>query len=332
MRYASRPDNLREIAKQLGVANILEGSVQRAAGAIRVNVQLIEAENDSHLWAETYDRDIKNVFSVESEVAQNVADALKATLLPAESARITNVPTKNPAAYDLFLKGQYLFSQLQNSASKDPVTDGKAAAEMYHRAIAADPGFALACARLSYLQSYLHWYGVDNGSAVIEDARAAAERALVLQPDLPEAHLAMGYVHYWCHRDYEAALREFGIAQASLPNDAEVVAAIGYVHRRQGIADRGVPEIQRAMVLDPRNSLLPREVANSYTALRRYAEADAAYARSLAIFPGDIEAQEQRAASMMYAVTQRQPRASWRPFPVTPIRRAPFPSFAINWL
>ena len=301
MRYASRPDNLREIAKQLGVANILEGSVQRDAGAIRVNVQLIEAENDSHLWAETYDRDIKNVFSVESEVAQNVADALKATLLPAESARVTNVPTKNPAAYDLFLKGQYLFSQLQNSASKDPVTDGKAAAEMYRRAIAADPGFALACARLSYLQSYLHWYGVDNSTAVIDDARAAAEQALALQPDLPEAHLAMGYVHYWGHRDYAAALREFAIAQASLPNDAEVVAAIGYVHRRQGIADRGVPEIQQAMVLDPRNSLLPREVANSYTALRRYAEADAAYARSLAIFPGDIEAQEQRAASMMYS-------------------------------
>ena len=301
MRYASRPDNLREIAKQLGVANILEGSVQRDAGAIRVNVQLIEAENDSHLWAETYDRDIKNVFSVESEVAQNVADALKATLLPAESARITNVPTKNPAAYDLFLKAQYLFSQLQNSASKDPVTDGKAAVEMYRRAIAADPDFALACARLSYLQSYLHWYGVDNSSAVIDDAQAAAEQALALQPDLPEAHLAMGYVHYWGHRDYAAALREFAIAQASLPNDAEVVAAIGYVHRRQGIADRGVPELQQAMVLDPRNSLLPREVANSYTALRRYAEADAAYARSLAIFPGDIEAQEQRAASMMYS-------------------------------
>ena len=121
MRYASRPDNLREIAKQLGVANILEGSVQRAGGAMRVNVQLIETESDSHLWAESYDRDIKNIFSVESEVAQAVADALKATLLPAESARIANVPTKNPAAYDLFLKGQYLFSQLQNSASRDPV-------------------------------------------------------------------------------------------------------------------------------------------------------------------------------------------------------------------
>ena len=301
MRYASRPDNLREIAKQLGVANILEGSVQRADGTMRVNVQLIEAESDSHLWAESYDRDIKNIFSVESEVAQAVADALKATLLPAESARIANVPTKNPAAYDLFLKGQYLFSQLQNSASRDPVADGKAATEMYRRAVAADPDFALAYARLSYLQSYLHWYGVDNSSAVVDDARANAEQALALQPDLPEAHLAMGYVHYWCHRDYAAALREYGIARAALPNDAEVIAAIGYVHRRQGIADRGVPEIQQAMVLDPRNSLLPREVANSYTALRRYAEADAAYARSLAIFPGDIEAQEQRATSMMYS-------------------------------
>ena len=209
MRYASRPDNLREIARQLGVANILEGSVQRAAGTMRVNVQLIEAESDSHLWAESYDRDIKNIFSVESEVAQAVADALKATLLPAESARIANVPTKNPAAYDLFLKGQYLFSQLQNSASRDPVADGKAATEMYRQAVAADPDFALAYARLSYLQSYLHWYGVDNSSAVVDDARANAGQALALQPDLPEAHLAMGYVHYWCHRDYGAALREY---------------------------------------------------------------------------------------------------------------------------
>lgn len=301
MRYASRPDNLREIARQLGVANILEGSVQRASGTMRVNVQLIEAESDSHLWAESYDRDIKNIFSVESEVAQSVADALKATLLPAESARVADVPTKNPAAYDLFLKGQYLFNQLQTSASKDPVADGKAATDFYRRAVTADPNFALAYARLSYLESYLHWYGVDNSTAVIEDARAAAEQALALQPDLPEAHLAMGYVHYWCHRDYAAALREFSIARASLPNNAEVMAAIGYVHRRQGDAARGVPEIQQAMALDPRNSLLPREIANSYTALRRYAEADAAYARSLAIFPGDIEAQEQRAASMMYS-------------------------------
>jgi TolB-like protein/Tfp pilus assembly protein PilF len=301
MRYASRPDNLREIARQLGVANLLEGSVQRDAGTVRVNVQLIQAESDSHLWAESYDRAIKNIFSVESEVAQNVADALKATLLPAESARITNVPTKNSEAYDLFLKGQYLFHQLQTSASKDPVGDGKTATEMYRRAVTADSNFALAYARLSYLESYLHWYNVDNSTAVVDDARVAAERALALQPNLPEARLAMGYFHYWCHRDYEAALKEFGTAQASLPNDAEVMAAIGYVHRRQGVANRGIPELQQAIVLDPRNSLLPREIANSYTALRRYAEADAFYGRSLAIFPGDLEAQAQRAANMIYS-------------------------------
>jgi TolB-like protein/Tfp pilus assembly protein PilF len=300
MRYASKPDNLREIAKQLGVANILEGSVQRAAGAMRVNVQLIEAESDSHLWAESYDREIKNIFSVESEVAQAVADALKARLLPAESVRIANVPTRNPEAYDLFLKGQYLFSQLQTSASKDPAADGRTATDQYRRAVSADPDFALAYARLSYLLSYLHWYNVDNSPAIVEDARAAAERALTLQPNLPEAHLAMGYVHYWGHRAYEAALQEFGIARNGLPNDAEVLAALGYVHRRQGVADRGIPELQQAMVLDPRDPTLPREIANSYTALRRYADADTYYGRSLAIFPDDVEALEQRAANSIY--------------------------------
>ena len=301
MRYASRPDNLREIGKELGVATILEGSVQRAAGTVRVNLQLIDAGNDSHLWAETYDREIKNIFSVESEVAQRVADALKATLLPAESAQITNVPTKSAAAYDLFLKGQYLFNQLQTSAAKDPVAVGQSAIDFYRHAVAADPTFALAYARLSYLESYQHWYGVDNRAEIINAARADADHALALQPDLPEAHLALGYVHYWCHRDYPAALREFGIARASLPNNAEVIAAIGYVHRRQGDPLRGVPEMQQAAVLDPRDSVLPREIANSYVAMRRYADADAAYARSLALFPGDIEALVQRATSMMFA-------------------------------
>ena len=299
--YASRPDNLREIAKQLGVATILEGSVQRADGAVRVNLQLIDAASDSHLWADTYDREIKNVFSVESEVAQSVADALKAKLLPAESARIASVPTKNPAAYDLFLKGQHLFNQLQTSSTKDPVATGLAATEMYHGAVAADPDFALAYARLSYLESYLHWYGVDTSSAVVVAARADAERALALQPDLPEGHLALGYVHYWCHRDYPAALSEFGIARASLPNDAEVIAAIGYVHRRQGVASRGIPEMQQASLLDPRDSTLTREIANSYTALRRYPDAEAYYAKSLALVSDDMEAVAQRVASTMFS-------------------------------
>lgn len=301
MRYASRPDNLREVGRQLGVATILEGSVQRAEGSMRVNLQLIDATSDTHLWAETYDREVKNIFSVESEVAQSVADALQAKLLPAESARIANVPTKNPAAYDLFLKAQYFFNQLQTSSAKDPVATGREAAQAFGGAIAADPDFALAYARRSYFESYLQWYGVDKRSEIFAAAQSDAERALALQPDLGEAHLAMGYVHYWGHRDYEAALREFALAKASLPNNADVLAAIGYVHRRQGSASRGIPEMQEAMVLDPRDSVLPREIANSYTALRRYAEAETYYARSLALVPNDTEAVVQRATSTMFA-------------------------------
>src|SRR5205085_2361130 len=152
MRYASHPPNLREIAQQLGVANILEGSVQRAAGDVRVNVQLIEAESDSHLWAETYDREVKNIFSVESEVAQNVADALRARLLPAETARIANVPTGNPEAYDLFLKAEYFTNQIFSSIAKNPRETGRQAADLYEKASAKDPTFALPYARLAYLK------------------------------------------------------------------------------------------------------------------------------------------------------------------------------------
>jgi TolB-like protein/Tfp pilus assembly protein PilF len=300
-QYASRPPNLRIVAEQLGVATVLEGSVQRADGKVRINLQLIDARNDSHLWAQNYDRDLKDVFAVQSDVAEKVADALKAKLLPAESARIANVPTQNPEAYDLYLKARYRFSELQTSSSKDPVATGKDATDFYQRAIAADPGFALAYVWLSYLQSYLHWYGVDNSPDIVDAARTNAKKALELQPGLAEAHLAMGYVHYWGHRDYPAALSEFAVARASLPNNPEVLAAIGYVVRRQGDPTFGIPEMQQASLLDPRNSLLPREIADSYVALRRYDEADYAFARSLAVFPGDIEAQVQRVTGRIYS-------------------------------
>src|SRR5690348_8265515 len=266
-QYASRPPNLKIVAEQLGVATVLEGSVQKANGKVRINLQLIDARSDSHLWAQNYDRDLADVFAVQSDVAEKVADALRAQLLPGESARIASVPTQNQQAYDLFLKGRYLFNQLQTSSARDPVAVGREATDAYDRAVAADPQFALAYAQLSYLQSYLHWYGVDRHTAVVDSARDAAERALALQPDLPEAHLAMGYFHYWCHRDYAAALREFDIARTGMPNSAEVIAAIGYVHRRQGLPDWGIPELRQASVLDPRNSLLPREIAGSYVAL-----------------------------------------------------------------
>ena len=296
-QYASHPPNLRVVAEQLGVATVLEGSVQRAGGKVRINLQLINAHDDSHLWAQNYDRDIADVFAVQSDVAEKVADALKAQLLPAESARIASVPTTSTQAHDLFLKGQDLFNQLQMSTIKDPAAAGAQAVDFYRGAIADDPKFALAHAQLSYLLSYLHWYGLDNRPSVIADALAAVEHALKLQPDLPEAHLAMAYVHYWGHRDYSPALAEFSIARAGMPNSAEALAGIAYVHRRQGLFEQCLTQLKQASLLDPRNLLIPREIATSYVALRRYAEAEATYVHALEVSPDDVESRVQQATS-----------------------------------
>ncbi len=298
MRYASSPQNLPEIGRQLGVANILEGSVQRVGGAVRVNVQLIDASNDRHRWADTYDRNIKDIFSVESEVAQAVADALKAELLPAESARIAHVPTENPQAYDRFLEGEYFLHQLYWTNTKDPGAVARKAEGLYQSALTADPAFALAAAQLSYLKATAYWFGIDPSPAAIAGARAAAERALALQPDLPEAHLAMGYVHYWGHRDYPAALAEFALARASLPNDANVLKAIARVHRRQGNLLQAVPEFEQATTLDPRDTDLAREIGVTLACLRRYPEADAAFARSIALAPDNAYAYVYRAGAL----------------------------------
>jgi TolB-like protein/Tfp pilus assembly protein PilF len=294
MRYTSHPDNLRQIARELGVANILEGSVQRAEGAVRVNVQLIEAETDSHLWAETYDRDIKNIFSVESEIAQNVADALRAKLLPEETARVANVPTKNPEAYDLFLKAEYFANQIYSATAKDPAETARNAAEFYEKAVDVDPNFALAYAQLSYLKARIYWYNTDPSPQAIDAAKKAAERALELQPDLPEAHLSMGYVHYWGYRDYDTALAEFDKARKTLPNSANVLTAIAFVHRRQGKMEQALDGLQRSAALSPRDNLLAREVGSTLVYMRRYAEADSAYDRALALVAEDLETQVAR--------------------------------------
>ena len=293
-RYASHPPNLHEIARELGVANILEGSVQRAEGAVRVNVQLIAAETDAHLWAETYDRDIKNIFSVESEIAQTVADALRARLLPEETARVANVSTKNPEAYDLFLKAEYFANQVYSSTARDPAQTARNAAGLYESAVGADPNFALAYARLSYLKSRVYWYNTDPSPEAIDTARNAADRALALQPELAEAHLAMGYVHYWGRRDYDAALAEFDKARKTLPNSASVLTAIAFVHRRLGKMEETISELKQSAALNPRDNLLPREIGSTFVYMRRYAEADPFYKRALALVPDDFETQASR--------------------------------------
>src|SRR5262249_19980785 len=181
-QYASRPPNLRTVAGELGVATVLEGSVQRAEGKVRINLQLIDARSDTHLWAQNYDRDLKDVFAVQSDVAAQVADALEAKLLPSESARLTNVPTKKPEAYDFFLKAEYFTHQLDATSAKDPAEADRQATALYASAVAADPDFALAFARLSYLKSYGYWRLTNREPAALEAAEAAATRASALQP------------------------------------------------------------------------------------------------------------------------------------------------------
>ena len=272
--------------------------MQRADGKVRINLQLIDAHTDSHLWAENYDRDLKDVFAVQSDVAEKVADALKAQLLPAESARIASIPTQNQEAHDLFLKAQYFADQINAVSAKDPADAVREAADLYERAIAADPDFALAYARLSYLKSNAYWKGTDPSQQAIDAAQAAATHALALQPDLPEAHLAMGYVRYWGHRDYAAALAEFATARASLPNDASVIRAIAYVHRRQGNPVQAISELEQAAALDPRDTNPPNDLCYTLGALRRYGEAVAACDRALALAPDNMEALENRAIAL----------------------------------
>jgi TolB-like protein/Flp pilus assembly protein TadD len=288
-QYAARPGNLARIARELGVANVLEGSVQRVGGKLRVNVQLIAADTDAHLWAESYDRDTTDIFAVESEIAQAVADALQATLLPAESARIAAVPTTNARAYDRFLQAEYYARRLHDTVTDDPTATVHRATALYREAITADPGFALAHARLSFALGNAYWRAFDRDPASMVAAEAAARQALALQPDLPEAHLAMGYVHYWGQRDYAAALAEFERARASLPNDSDVIAAMAYIHRRQGRLELAVSELAAAAEFDPRDTTLPRDQADTLGYLRRYREAIAVADRSLVLAPDNSE-------------------------------------------
>lgn len=297
--YPSHPQNLKEVARQLGVAAVLEGSVQKSGNQVLINVQLVDAKTDSHLWAHAYTRMLNNVFDVESDVAIQVASALKARLLPSEAARVAGRPTKNPQAYDLFLRAQYLATQVESESAQDPAKASSDAVSLYRQAISKDPSFALAYARLSYLESYMYWYLFDHTPARIASAKTAAKKALTLDPDLPQAHLAMGFMYYWGHRDYPAALAQFEQARQNLPNNADVVLAIAAIQRRQGKWQQAVSGFKQAAALDPRNPRWPEELGNTLTSLRRYGEAEAAYSQALAIEPHDYNALAYKALAQL---------------------------------
>jgi TolB-like protein/Tfp pilus assembly protein PilF len=286
MKYASHPDDLKTIAQQLGVATVLEGSVQKAGNQVLINVQLIDAQTDGHLWADSYTRTLDNIFGVEGEVAGKVADALKAKLSPSEAAAVANVPTSNPAAYDAYLRGE---SYLDQMWAGDFAVVPKAVAA-FREATDHDPQFALAWAQLALSQSMLSYASIDTSTATRQQALANAQHALALAPDLSRAHYALGYVYRFDFGDYGKALTQFQIAQRDSPNDAEVEAAIAYIEGMRGNLTTALAGLQRATNLNPRDPNLALAMGWMQMDLHQYDPARVVFQRMLAIAPNDPEA------------------------------------------
>ncbi len=272
-KYKGKPENLKTVAQELGVATVLEGTVQKAGDRVRVNVQLIDARADTHLWAKNYDRELKDVFGVQSEVAQQIADALRAKLSPSEATALAVAPTRDPEAYDLFLQGEYEMRQGESAlTSPEPFYR---AARFYREALSRDPNFALAAARLAHSRLARHWYVAPFTAAELEEVKRIVDRALALAPDLAEAHVSLGLFYYWGHREYDAALAEFQRALEFQPNNAMARGFLGYVYRRQGQWQRSLSELARAAELNPRDPKLPGDMAGTYLNLRQWSEAGA---------------------------------------------------------
>jgi TolB-like protein len=281
-KYKSKPEDLKTVSQQLGVANVLEGSVQKATDKVRVNVQLIDARADSHLWAKTYDRDMKDVFAIQTEVAQEIADSLKAKLSPAEANTLAAAPTKDTVAYDLFLRAEHEERLAENSLRPESYEQ---AAAWYQQAITRDPNFALAMARLVRNRMDRHWFLEQMNDAELAEVRSMAEHAIALAPNLAEAHVALGNFFYHGYRQYEQALAEFERALQLQPSATTALEYSGYVHRRQGQWARCLDEHKRALEQDPRNALLAGNVAATYITLRMWKEAERAARHTLELDP-----------------------------------------------
>jgi TolB-like protein/Tfp pilus assembly protein PilF len=283
-QYQSKPRNLREIAKQLGVANILEGSVQKAGNQVRVNVQLVNAQSDSHLWANTYDRKLTDIFGVESEIAKGIAESLQTKLTGREQRALAAKPTNNPEAYDAYLRGLAFQARYFSSYSPDLV---RKAADFYERAVQLDPNFAVAWARLSRAHGRIYFNGTDIRTARGDAAKRALENAQKLEPNSPETVLALGYYQYLVLRDYGRARTTFERASKMLPGSSEVPYALAVVARRQGHWDQSLAYWEQALALDPRNLELLNLAAETYGMLRQFQVELKLYDRVLDITPND---------------------------------------------
>jgi TolB-like protein/Flp pilus assembly protein TadD len=271
--------NAREIGKALGVGALLEGSVRRAGNRVRVSVQLINANNDEHIWAEDYDRDLTDVFAIQTDLAQKIASSLQAKLSPDEKKRLDRQPTKDPNAYLLFIQAHDYANRPERFRE-----DSLKAEELFERAIRLDPKFAAAFAGLSMVESWIY-HSFEPTPARREKARLNADESLRLQPDLPEGHLALGLSYYYGDRDYERALAEFELAKRDLPNEAQAYLNIGAIQRRQGKWTESTANLEKAAALDPKNASILINLADNYMALRNFEAADKTIDRAIAIAP-----------------------------------------------
>ena len=281
-KYRGRPGNLKTVADELGVAALLEGSVQKSGDKVRVIVQLIEARSDRHLWAETYDRSLDDVFAVQSEIAGQVASALQAKLTPQESVALKSVPTRSRKAYDLFLRAEHFTRIARQNFSPTTLPE---ALELYRQAVADDPRFALAYARLSFAESLQHWIGAAPPGGPPNQAQSNAEKAVALQPDLIEAHLALAYCDYWGRLDFASASEHLARAQELAPQNAEVLSVLAAIYRRELRLDDAIAMFERAAEYDPGNSQLFNDLASTYAWAHREDKVQPTFERALALDP-----------------------------------------------
>src|SRR5438876_8615118 len=321
-KYKSNPQDLKTVARELGVATVLEGSVQRAGDRVRVNVQLLDARIDTHLWAKSYDRDLKDVFAVESEVAEEIADALRAKLSPSQSDALAAAPTRDTKAYDLFLKGEYEQHQAESALNAE-VFDR--AQTFYRQALARDPNFALACARLAYNRLNWHWYINRLSPAQLEELKSNIERALAIAPALPEAHLALGIFHYWVRGDYDSALRALDRAIELQPSNSDSRTFRAAIYRGRGEWRRSLAEFERAAELDPRDAGIPDSIGVNYVNLRRWSDAEHALTHALALDPHYAAAAYFLALTYIHSAGDiPRARRAWEGIPDNTINVSPY--------
>ena len=289
MPYRATQSNAREIGKALGVGTILEGSVRRVGNRVRVNVQLINVANDQHIWAEDYDRELTDVFAIQSDLAQKIAGELRAKLSPTEKAQIERKPTENSEAYLVFVEGHDLLTRPDRLRA-----DTERAEKLFEKATRLDPNFARAFAALGWVEDWIY-HSFDPTPARKAKALAAVEEAIRLEPDLPEAHLALGFYHYYCERDYRRALDEFALARKSLPNSADVYLAIGAIQRRQGKWAESTANMEKAASLSPKDSFLLINLADNYRAVDDYEKADRVFDRAIEAAPNSVSARTGKA-------------------------------------